>query len=247
MEDLTKNGKALILAYDHGLEHGTVDFNDDSVDPEKILKIADCGFFTGVILQKGIVEKYYQKDNHKVSLIVKLNGKTNLLEDEPYSPQICSVSEAVSLGAKAVAYTVYIGSSFEAKMTSELAKIEEDCREHSLPLIGFMYPRGKAVSGKENTKEILAYAARIGLELGVEYIKIPYNHDPESFSWVVKSAGRVGVFVLGGAKVEEEVFLKTAKEIMEIDGVAGMVVGRNIWQSKNPLVTAEKLSKIIFK
>ena len=65
LEKITKNGKALFLAYDHGMEHGPVDFDDESVDPAKILEIADSGFFTGVIFQKGIAEKYYQKTKTK--------------------------------------------------------------------------------------------------------------------------------------------------------------------------------------
>ena len=120
LNGITKNGKALFLAYDQGMEHGTTDFDEENVDPEKVLRIADSGFFTGVILQKGIAEKYYVGGGFKVPLIVKLNGKTNLVKDEdPYSPQVCSVKEALSYGASAVGYTIYIGSEFESKMIEE--------------------------------------------------------------------------------------------------------------------------------
>ena len=54
---ITKNGRALLLAYDHGLEHGTADFNQQSLDPGKILELAESGFFTGVVFQKGVAEK----------------------------------------------------------------------------------------------------------------------------------------------------------------------------------------------
>ena len=59
LSKITRNGKALFLAYDQGMEHGPTDFNDENVDPGRVLKIADSGYFTGVILQKGIAEKYY--------------------------------------------------------------------------------------------------------------------------------------------------------------------------------------------
>ena len=80
LKKITKNGRALFLAYDHGMEHGTVDFDDRSVDPEKVLAIANCGQFSGVILQKGVAEKYYNSKKYQVPLIVKLNGKTNLVD-----------------------------------------------------------------------------------------------------------------------------------------------------------------------
>lgn len=247
LSKITKNGKALFLAYDHGMEHGPSDFDDESVDPAKVLEIADSGFFTGFICQKGIAEKYYDKAKFKVPLIVKLNGKTNLLSGEdPYSPQICSVEEAISLGASAVGYTVYIGSAQEAKMISEFSKIEEETDKLGIPLIGWIYPRGKAVEDKERSKEILAYGARIALEIGAEMIKIPYTGDIESFKWVVQSAGKTKVVVMGGKKQEESEFFKMVSDILSA-GAVGLAVGRNVWQDENPLGMAEKISKIIFK
>lgn len=247
LEKITKNGRALFLAYDHGMEHGPGDFDDESVDPAEILKIADSGFFTGFICQKGIAEKYYDKNKNKVPLIVKLNGKTSLHPgEEPYSPQVCSVEEALDLGAVAIGYTLYVGSAHEAKMMKELANIEEEAEEKGIPVTAWMYPRGRAVAGKEKSKEMLAYAARLGLELGVEMIKIPYTGDKESFSWVVKAAGKVKVVVAGGSKMEEEEFLRITKDILEV-GACGLAVGRNIWQDKEPLEVAKKLNKIVFE
>lgn len=245
LDKITKNGKALFLAYDHGMEHGPADFDDETIDPMRIMEIADSGYFTGVIFQKGIAEKYYL--DKKVPLIIKLNGKTNLLNEtlEPYSPQICSVDEAISLGASAVGYTVYIGSENEAKMIAEFAKIEEECEKKILPLIGWMYPRGKAVAGKEHSKDILAYAARVGLEVGAEMVKLPYTGDPESFKWVVEAAGKTKVVVMGGRKMEEEKFLGMVRDVMGV-GVIGLAVGRNVWQAKEPLEITKKLAEMIY-
>lgn len=246
LDKITKNGRALFLAYDHGMEHGPADFDDESIDPAKIVEIADSGFFTGLICQKGIAEKYYDKNKNKVPLIVKLNGKTSLHPgEEPYSPQICSVEEALNYGAVAVGYTLYVGSAHEAKMMKELAEIEEEAEEERIPVTAWMYPRGKAVAGKEKSKEMLAYAARLGLELGVEMIKIPYTGDKESFSWVVKAAGKVKVVVAGGSKMKEEEFLAMTRDILEA-GASGLAVGRNVWQANEPLKIAEKTSNIIF-
>jgi fructose-bisphosphate aldolase, class I len=246
LEKITKNGRALFLAYDHGLEHGTGDFDEGTIDPAKIMEMANREFFTGVILQKGLAEEYYVKGENRASLIVKLNGKTNLLEDEePYSPQICTVEEAVKLGASACGYTIYVGSAHEAKMTSEFAKIEKECEDAGLPLIGWMYPRGKSVKGKEHDKDIVAYAARMGLEMGAEMIKIPYTGDVESFSWVVKAAGKAKVVVVGGAKKSEEEFLKMIDDALEA-GACGVAVGRNVWQAENPLEISRKIAQRIF-
>lgn len=245
LSKITKEGKALFLAYDQGLEHGPTDFDDENVDPEKVLEIADSGYFTGVILQKGIAEKYFFGKNYKVPLIVKLNGKTNLVKDEdPYSPQVCSVAEALSYGAKAVGYTVYLGSEFEPQMIKEFGQIEQDAEEAGIPVIGWMYPRGRNVPD-ENDPKIVAYAARVGLELGADIIKVRYTGDLASFKWVVQSAGETKVVVMGGSKENEEVFLEKVKAVMEA-GAIGMAVGRNVWQSSEPLVIAKKIADIIW-
>ena len=242
---ITRNGRALFLAYDQGFEHGPTDFNEENVDPQKILEIADSGFFTGVILQKGIAEKYYVGRGYKAPLILKLNGKTNLVKDkDPYSPQVCSVAEALSYGAAAVGYTIYIGSEYEAKMTEEFGKIEQEAEEAGIPVIAWMYPRGRNVPD-ENDPKVIAYAARVGLELGADIVKIRYTGDIASFKWAVAAAGKTKVVVMGGSKLEEEKFLKMVKEVMEA-GAIGMAVGRNIWQSERPLEITKRIADIIW-
>lgn len=245
LSKITKNGKALFLAYDQGIEHGPTDFNDENVDPANVLKIAQSGYFTGIIFQKGVAEKYYDKKKNKVPLIVKLNGKTNLLKDEdPYSPQVCSVEEALSLGASAVGYTIYLGSEFESFMTAEFGKIEEEAHKKNLPLIAWMYPRGRSVANEADPK-VVAYAARAGLELGADIVKVRYTENVQSFRWVVESAGKTKVVAMGGSRETEDGFLVKAKEIMEA-GAIGFAVGRNIWQSKEPLVISGNLAEIIW-
>jgi class I fructose-bisphosphate aldolase len=58
LDKITKDDKALFLAYDQGLEHGPTDFNDKNVDPKYIIDIAKKGKYNGVVFQKGIAEKY---------------------------------------------------------------------------------------------------------------------------------------------------------------------------------------------
>ncbi len=276
LSKISRNNHALFLAYDQGFEHGPTDFDDESVDPENVLKIAASGFFTGVIFQKGIVEKYcvpavetlHATSLHEknVALIVKLNGKTHLANDEPMAEQICSVDEAIALGAAAIGYTIYLGSEFEEKMLKEFSAIEREAHSSGVPVIAWMYPRGSAVQNSDNV-ETIAYAARVGLEIGADVVKVRI---PQTFAstssaknmennfkgndfnflqklkWIVKSAGRCRVVFAGGSKLPENEFLETASLCMQA-GAFGMAVGRNIWQNKNPLAISQKLAEIIFK
>lgn len=250
MVDLTKiskNGKVLLLAYDQGMEHGPSDFDGENVNPEYILKIGIDGGYTGIIFQKGVAEKYYLKElADKLPLIIKLNGKTNLVKTrEPYSPLLCTVDEATKLGASAVGYTIYIGSEYEEQMLKELAEVVRQAHDQNVPVIGWMYPRGKNVSDPLDPK-IIAYAARVGLEVGCDLVKVSYSGSMDGVRHIIDSAGKMGVIFAGGQKQDEVAFLEMAKTVMQ-SGAKGMAVGRNIWQNEKPLEITEKLKEIVFQ
>lgn len=241
LNKIMRKGRSLLLAYDQGLEHGPTDFNDFNVDPAYVLEIAKKGKYNGVILQKGIAEKYY---NGGAPLIVKLNGKTNLVKGDPIAPQLCTVKEAIELGASAVGYTIYVGSIHEPKMFTEFELIQREAHKAGLPVIAWMYPRGKAIKN-ELDKSVLAYSARIGLELGADIVKMKYNGNIDDLRWVVKSAGKVKILIAGGKKTIEKRILQEAVDVMK-GGACGLAIGRNVWQYKEPLKMTKALKKIIF-
>lgn len=264
-------GRAMILAYDQGFEHGPRDFleNPESRKMEYILDIAKRGRFTGIVLHAGLAEKYEAEiRDSKVPLILKLNGKSEFYtEDDPYSPQLYSVEDALALGATAVGYTVYSGSKYEEEMNREFSKIIREAHSKGVPAIGWMYPRGKSLLDRESasktlklaleeqektnlaideTSTIVAYGARIGLELGADIVKVKYTGSPESFQWVVQSASPTRVVMSGGpmTKTDEE-FLSRVRDVLAA-GAVGIAVGRNVWQRKDPLIISEKIHQIIF-
>ncbi len=264
-------GRAMILAYDQGFEHGPRDFveHPESANFEYILDIAKRGKFTGIVLHAGLAEKYESEiRDSKVPLILKLNGTSELCtEEEPYSPQLYSVEDALELGATAVGYTVYSGSKYEDEMQKEFSRIIREAHRKGVPVIGWMYPRGKSLFDRrsasktlkialeeqeeanlaiDETPSIVAYGARIGLELGADIVKVKYTGSPESFRWVVQSAFPTKVVMSGGPMTKtDEGFLSRVKDALTA-GAVGIAVGRNIWQRKDPLIISEKIHQIIF-
>lgn len=241
---LERQGRVLLLAYDHGLEHGPSDFQVRGKDPEQVISIAEDSF-TGLILQKGVA-KHYQGtiDTSKTSLVVKLNGKTSLSPGEPYAPQICSVKRALDLGASAVGYTLYPGSTGDPAMIETCSMIEEKARDYGIPLIIWSYPRGQGVD-RETSLNTVQYAARIALELGADYAKVKYTGSKKSFKRVVDMAPSLKLLCAGGEKVKKSEFIEEAKSVMEA-GASGLAVGRNIWMRDNARKVAKELESIVF-
>lgn len=241
---IEKNGKVMLLAYDQGFEHGPVEFNEKTVDPNYIMEIAKNGLFTGVVFQEGIAAKYYQK-NCGVPLIVKLNGKTSFQGEEPLSLQLCTVEKAAQLGAVGIGYTIYVGSEHEEQMLVEFSRIEDEAHARGMVAIAWMYPRGKKVAGRESDGDVVAYGARLGLELNADFVKVPYSGDIDSFKWVVKAAGKTGVLAQGGKKTDWDNLDSEISGVMTA-GARGIAIGRNVWQDENPNEVSKKLAGIVY-
>jgi class I fructose-bisphosphate aldolase len=245
-EHISKNGKALFLSYDQGMEKGPVVFNQTNVNPDYIIQLGARGGFQGVILQKGIAEHYYDPDDHyckMVPLIVKLNGKTSFVNSEPFAPLVCTVEQAMRLGAVAVGYTVYLGSQKEYEGFVEFSHVVAEAHKYGIPVIGWMCPQGSGV-GVE-TADVNAYAARVGLELGADIVNVHSVGSAQDKAWTVRVAGTTRVLFGGGEKVGEKELLQQVKDVKDA-GAFGMAIGRNIWQSEQPLDMVDKIKGVLF-
>lgn len=240
---ILRSNRALLLSLDQGLEHGPTTFNEHTIDPEHLLDLALETQYTGVVLTPGLAQKYYRGAYKDVPLVVKLNGKSSLGHLDPDSRQFCSVEHAVKLGADAVGYTIYDGSAAEARQFQEFGAVVEQAHSYGIPVIAWMYPRGAGVH--EHDTDTIAYAARIGLELGTDFVKVKYNGDPAGFEWVCKSAGRAHVLAADADFPDTRAVLQYARDVTQA-GAAGLALGRTVWEHPRPFSLARALNGILF-
>jgi len=244
---LARDGKVLILAYDHGLEHGPVDFEEvpESADPGRVFDVARHDAVTSLAVQKGVAEAYYPSYEDDVNLLAKLNGTSNLWMGEPDSAVNWSVDYAAELGADAVGFTLYGGSNKEVEMAEEFREAHEAAREHNLPVVMWSYPRGQ---GLKNDKKpgVIAYAARQALELGADVAKVKYPGSREAMEEVVRMAGKTKVIMSGGSKRSDREFLESVAAVIDAGG-AGLAVGRNIFQREHPERILDALEHVIYE
>jgi len=243
--DLARDGKVLILAYDHGLEHGPTDFESvpETMDPETVWDIATHDAVTAFAVQKGIAEAYYPSYADDVNLLAKLNGTSNLWMGEPDSAVNWSAEYAADLGASAIGFTLYGGSNNEVEMAEEFRDAQETAREHGLPVVMWSYPRGQGLKN-DTSPGTIAYAARMALELGADVAKVKYPGSREAMEWAVAAAGPTKVVMSGGSKTTDESFLRSVKDVIDAGGV-GLAVGRNVWQRENAGEMLDALGAII--
>lgn len=243
--NITRDGNLLILAYDHGLEHGPVDFDPvpETADPAKVFDYATHDAVTAIAVQKGVAEAYYPSYEDDVSLLLKVNGTSNLWMGEYDSAVNCSVDYADELGADAIGFTLYGGSNHEVEMAEEFRAVQEAARDHDIGVVMWSYPRGQGL--KNDTKpDVISYATRLGLELGADVAKVKYPGSQEAMANACDMAGGMKVVMSGGSKTDDRAFLETVRTAMDA-GARGLAVGRNVFQRENPLEILDALEAII--
>ena len=252
---IVRNGNTLIVAYDHGLEHGPSDFDPqpESADPRHVFEVAKHDAVTAVAVQKGVAEAYYPEYEDDVNLLVKLNGTSNLWEpNDHFSPLNCSVEYAVEeLGADAVGYTMYAGSDFEADMAEEFRRVQEEARKYGVPVVMWAYPRGHGIEGKQEyggdtDPDVISYAARIGLELGADMVKCKYPGTSEGWQQLEEVTGKMKSVMSGGSKASDREFLEDVHSVVSAGG-NGLAVGRNVFQREDPERLLDRLEGVIFE
>ncbi len=245
---ILKDGKAVIFAMDHGMEHGPDEFPEEHLNPKVIIsKVVSAGV-DAIMVNPGIARLTYEEWGNKTALIVKVTGKTVLRpkEDQFLQSPTGIVEEAIALGADAVAATIYWGTPYEDVMMERFVEIANACSIYGMPILQLAYPRGPTIQNRYDVK-IVKYGARAAAEIGADLIKTYWTGSKETFSQVVKAASGIPVLLSGGARTPKPIdFLKIVEQVLEAGG-SGVVVGRNVFQLKNPEAMVRALIRLVHK
>jgi class I fructose-bisphosphate aldolase len=146
---------------------------------------------------------------------------------------------------------MYAGSVNEDQMWKEFREVQEEARKYGVPVIMWSYPRGKGIeenpdySGQKDP-DVVAYGARLGLELGADMVKCKYPGEQEAWEQVEDVVGEMKSVMSGGSKRSDRAFLEDVHATIEVGG-NGLAVGRNVFQRENPEELLDKLEGVIFE
>jgi class I fructose-bisphosphate aldolase len=239
IKDRTSN-KFLILPLDHGVTVGPI---HGITNLKEVVNFAAEGGATAVVEHKGMVTAGYRGRGKDIGLIVHLSASTNLSEFANTKTIVGTVEEAIKLGADGVSIHVNIGDVNEREMLKDFGRISKNAQEWGMPLLAMVYPRGNGISNGYDPK-LIAHCARLGAELGADVVKVSYSGDIDSFAKVVE-ATPIPVVIAGGEKMDSERDVLVMVEDALKAGAAGISIGRNIFQNKQPKKMIQALSMII--
>lgn len=234
---IKNDGKTSIIAMDHGVSIGPI------VGLENMQNTVDLvvkGGVDAVLYHKGIAKHV---DAGAAGLIIHVSASTKLGGRPLLKVGVCTVEEAVRLGADAVSAHINIGAPEEDTMLEFLGALSKQCDSYGIPLLAMMYPRGPNIKN-EHEFELVSHAARIGAELGADIVKTVYTGELESFRAVVRSCP-VPVVVAGGPKMSNDLEVLELAENSIKSGAAGLSFGRNVFQHNNPEAMSKALTSVV--
>lgn len=224
---LTK--KTVIVPMDHGVSVGPI---QGISDMRHAVRQVAAGGANAVVIHKGIASHSLSCSEDSMGLIVHLSCSTSFSRDPNMKTLVCTVQEAIKLGADAVSVHVNVGNENESKMLNDLAATAQTASEWGLPLMAMIYARGERIVDEFDPKAI-SHAARLGAELGADIVKVPYTGSPETFREVVEGC-QVPIVIAGGPRMSNDLeVLEMVHGAME-SGAAGTSIGRNVFQHHDP-------------
>ena len=132
--------RTVIVPMDHGVTVGPI---QGLVNMQSVIDQLLLGGVDAIVINRGITKNV---DTGNAGLIVHLSGITVHCPDPNNKVQICSVADAVRLGADAVSVHVNVGAKEEAQMLSIMGKVACECDDFGIPLLAMMYPRGPKIN-----------------------------------------------------------------------------------------------------
>jgi fructose-bisphosphate aldolase/2-amino-3,7-dideoxy-D-threo-hept-6-ulosonate synthase len=231
-------GRAVIVPMDHGFSMGQI---DGLLDMTKTISEVSDGGANAIVLHKGMVKRGHRRHGRDIGLIIHLSGSTSLNPDPNDKVIVCTVEEAVALGADAVSIHINLGAPNESRMLESAGLIVKDCNRWGMPLLVMIYPRGKGID--PFSPQAIGHCVRVAEELGADLIKTNYPGSPEAFRKIVKACS-VPVFIAGGEKTGDLESLRIIRDSVEVGG-AGVCVGRNAFQRDDTRSFVKALCKVV--
>ena len=232
-----RTNRTVIVPMDHGVTLGPI---PGLIDMGKTVDLVASGGANAVVGHLGLALHGHRGYGRDIGLILHLSASTSLGLSPNRKVLVNSVERAIKMGADGVSVHINIGSEDESSMLSDLGMVSQMCIEWGMPLLAMMYARGPKIKDETDVNAV-KIAARVGAELGADIVKTSYTGDPESFREVVEGCP-VPVVIAGGSKLSDFDTLRMIEGAMKA-GAAGLSVGRNVFQHRDPT----KIVRVIYK
>ena len=216
------SGRTVMLAFDHGYFQGPttgLERMDLSIVP--LIPHADVLMCTRGALRQVIPPSATN------ALVLRCSGGQSILTELSREAIAVDIEDAVRLNAAAITTQIYIGAEYEHQSIKNLIQLIDTGNRVGVPT---MAVTGVGADMKRDAR-YFGLATRIAAELGAHYVKSYFVE--EGFERVCAGCP-VPIVIAGGKKLPELDALTMAYKSID-QGAAGVDMGRNIFQSEDPV------------
>ncbi len=227
-----KSGRTVMLAFDHGY------FQGPATGLERIdLTILPLAEYADVLMcTRGALRSMIPPTVTK-PVVLRCSGGNSILTELSNETVAVDIEDAVRVDAAAMAAQIYIGAEYEHKSITNVLKLIDTGMRYSIPTLA-VTGVGKSMA---RDARYFGLATRIAAELGAHYVK-SYYIEP-GFERVTAGCP-VPIVIAGGKKLPEREALDMAHKAVD-QGAAGVDMGRNIFQSTDPVAMIKAVRAIV--
>jgi 3-hydroxy-5-phosphonooxypentane-2,4-dione thiolase len=226
------SGRTVMLAIDHGYFQGPT----TGLERVDLSIVPLLGHADALMTTRGMVRSTIPPASG-VPIVLRASGGPSILRELSDEQIAVSMEDAARINASAVAVQVFIGGEFETQSVHNMTRLVDESQRYGIPVLAV------TAVGKELTRDAryLRLATRICAELGAHVVKTYYC--AEDFG-TVTAACPVPVVMAGGKKLPEADALTMAYRAVE-EGAAGVDMGRNIFQSDDPVAMIRAIGAVV--
>jgi len=228
-----KTKKTVMLAVDHGYFQGpTTGLRDLKKTITPLVPHADCLFITRGMLRTCIDPR------SDVVICLRVSGGPSVLGDLSNEDIIVSMEEALRMNVSGVGMSIFVGAGNEDRTITNLGRLVNEAERVGMPVLAV------TAIGKEMGRDAryLGLACRMAAEIGAHFVKTYYCED---FYKVVEGCP-VPIVMAGGKKIPEKDALQMTENAIK-EGASGVDMGRNIFQSENPVAMIKAIKAVVHK
>lgn len=223
--------KTVMLAVDHGYflgPTGGLEIPRQTITP--LLPYADS-----LMLTRGVLRTSVDPQSN-TPIVLRVSGGTSILKELSNEVITTSMEEALRLNVAAVTCSIFVGGDYEKETLTNLSQLVNQAETFGIPVLAV------TAVGKDMARDVryLSLACRIAAELGAHFVKTYYCDD---FEKVVETCP-VPVIIAGGKKLPELEALTLSYNAIQ-HGASGVDMGRNIFQSENPVAMIQAVRSIV--
>ena len=229
---IKSDGRTVMLAVDHGYFLGpTTGLEDAGKTVKPLLPFADALMPTRGIIRTSV------DPSTSTPMVLRVSGGNSILDEDLSNEGLTvAMEDAVRLNVAAVAISIYVGSPNQKETLLNLAKLVDEGQRYGIPVLA-VTAVGKSM-GRD--ARYLSLCCRIAAEIGAHFVKTYYC---EEFEKVVNTCP-VPVVMAGGKKLPELEALELTHNAIK-RGASGVDMGRNIFQSDDPVAMIQAVKAVV--